>query len=99
MTILQCYAPTNEADDDKKDTFYEQLQDQINKTQKHDLLVVMGDFNAKVGSDNVRVERAIGKQGINTMNENGERLAELCMPSNLVIGGTIVAHKEIHKLT
>ena len=59
----------------------------------------MGDFNAKVGSDNVGVERSIGKQGINTMNENGERLAELCMLSNLVIGDTIFEHKEIHKLT
>jgi hypothetical protein len=99
MSVLQCYAPTNDAEAEIKDTFYEQLQDEIDKTPKHDLLIVMGDFNAKVGEDNVGVERAMGREGVDTMNENGERLAELCMQSNLIIGGTIFAHKEIHKLT
>ena len=52
MTIIQCYSPTNEADDDAKDAYYEALLAQVNKTPKHDLLLITGDQNAKVGNDN-----------------------------------------------
>ncbi|XP_071145396.1 craniofacial development protein 2-like [Mytilus edulis] len=59
----------------------------------------MGDMNAKVGSNNTHFERAIGNHGCGNMNENGERLAELCTTYNYVIGGTIFPHRNIHKLT
>ena len=47
LTIIQCYAPTNEAEDDAKDNFYEQLQTFLSKVPRHDM--VSGDLNAKVG--------------------------------------------------
>ena len=99
LTIIQCYAPTNEADDAVKDNWYEQLQAAIKNVPQHDMLIIMGDMNAKVGAENVGRERALGKHGCGKMNENGERLADFCLSNNCVIGGTIFPHKNIHKLT
>ncbi|XP_025085353.1 uncharacterized protein LOC112558855 [Pomacea canaliculata] len=99
MTLIQCYAPTNDSDDEAKDTFYDQLQAEVSAAPHHDLLIVMGDMNAKVGNDNTHVERAMGRHGCGCMNENGERLVELCTMYNLVIGGTLFPHRNVHKLT
>ena len=52
LTVIQCYSPTNTADEADKHNFYEQLQSEVAKTPKHDVLMVIGDLNAKVGSDN-----------------------------------------------
>ena len=52
LNVIQCYAPTNDADEDKKDTFYQQLQDVIDSKGNKDITIVMGDFNAKIGADN-----------------------------------------------
>ncbi|VDP52022.1 unnamed protein product [Schistosoma margrebowiei] len=59
----------------------------------------MGDFNAKVGTDNSGYEDFIGRHGLGERNENGERFANLCAFNKLVIGGTIFSHKRIHKTT
>ena len=59
----------------------------------------MGDLNAKVGSDNMYCDRAMGKHGYSTRNENGERLIDFCSMNNLVMGGTLFPHQDIHKLT
>ncbi|XP_035677191.1 uncharacterized protein LOC118416215 [Branchiostoma floridae] len=95
----QCYAPTNDAEDDIKDEWYEQVQREISKTPQHDMLIIMGDLNAKVGSDNSGREDAMGRHGCGSINDNGERLVDLCLSNRLVIGGTIFPHKTIHKLT
>ena len=99
ITIIQCYAPTNDSDEEDKEDFYSQLQAEVGKAPRHDLLVVMGDLNAKVGSDNTDYERVMGKHGMGTRNDNGERLVEFCAMNNLVIGGTLFTHRDIHKLT
>ncbi|VDP87569.1 unnamed protein product, partial [Schistosoma mattheei] len=52
MNIIQCYAPTNDSNDDIKDQFYERLQSIIEKCPRKDLTILMGDLNAKVGIDN-----------------------------------------------
>ncbi|XP_062609155.1 craniofacial development protein 2-like [Saccostrea cucullata] len=98
-TLIQCYAPTNDSNDEDKDNFYSQLQAETEKTPRHDLLIIMGDLNAKVGKDNTDYERVMGNQGVGNRNDNGERLVEFCAMNNLVIGGTLFTHPDIHKLT
>ena len=62
LTILQCYAPTSEAEEDVKDDFYEQLQ-RVSKIPQHDLLLITGGLNAKFGNDNTGREDAMGRHG------------------------------------
>ena len=98
-TIIQCYAPTNDSAETVKDEFYEQLQAEVNNIPGHDMKIIMGDMNAKVGLDNTGYNRTMGKHGCGTMNENGERLVEFCSMYDFVIGGTLFPHRDIHKLT
>ena len=97
--LLQCYAPTEAASSEDKDDFYGLLQQVTARFSRRDILIVSGDLNAKVGSDNRGHERVMGKHGIGEDNENGERLIDFCATNDLVIGGTLFAHKNIHKGT
>ena len=76
FTIIQCYAPTNDADEEDTDNFYERLQLTLNNTPKRDIKIVMGDLNAKIGNNNKNRERIMGKHSIGEMNENGLKLVE-----------------------
>nr|KAG5692954.1 hypothetical protein BaRGS_031532 [Batillaria attramentaria] len=99
LNIIQCYAPTNDAEEEKKDDFYQQLQTVIDRGGAKDMTILMGDFNAKIGSDNTGYENTMGTHGLGQMNENGERFADFCALNRLVIGGSIFPHKRIHKAT
>ncbi len=99
MTIIQVYGPTNVADEETKDEFYETLQAKINAVPKHDILLVTGDFNAVVGQTNAGHESIMGKHGCGIRSDNGQRLVDLCQENDLVIGGTLFPHKTIHKNT
>ena len=98
-TIIQIYAPTNEADPEDKEEFYEQLSKITEKVPRQDLLIVMGDANAKVGRENVGREDVMGKEGLGDRNENGDLFIDFCAQNELVIGGTLFKHKNIHKYT
>ena len=99
LSIIQCYAPTNDSNDRDKETFYEQLQGTFENVHRRDLLLVMGDLNAKVGSENLNCETVMGREGCGVQNDNGERLVEWCAFNNMIIGGTLFPHRNIHKLT
>ena len=99
LNIIQCYAPTNDAEEEKKDDFYQQLQAVLDRRGTKDITILMGDFNAKIGMDNTGYEDIMGTHGLGQMNENGERFADLCALNQLVIGGSIFPHKRIHKAT
>nr|KAG5696667.1 hypothetical protein BaRGS_023076 [Batillaria attramentaria] len=99
LNIIQCYAPTNDAEEEKKDDFYQQLQTVIDRGGAKDMTILMGDFNAKIGSDNTGYENTMGTHGLGQMNENGERFADFCALNQLVIGGSIFPHKRTHKAT
>nr|KAG5689139.1 hypothetical protein BaRGS_006347 [Batillaria attramentaria] len=99
LNIIQCYAPINDAEEEKKDDFYQQLQTVIDRGGAKDMTILMGDFNAKIGSDNTGYEDTMGTHGLGQMNENGERFADFCALNQLVIGGSIFPHKRIHKAT
>ena len=97
--VIVCYAPTESAKDEEKDTFYDELQASVNETPSHDVLLTMGDLNAKVGIDNQGKESTIGRQGLGDANDNGDRVTTFCQENRLVIGGTIFEHKNVHKET
>ena len=98
-TVILVYAPTNEASEETKTVYMEQLQAVIETVPKHDMLLVIGDFNAKVGADNAGYERVMGREGTGVMNDNGERLVNLCEVNRLIVTGTLFPHKLKHKLT
>ena len=95
--IVQCYAPTNDADKEAKEEFYQQLQEIVNQKKKKDILVLMGYLNAKTGSENDGREMCVRKEG--ETNENGELFSDFCGFKGLVIGGSLFPHKKIHKTT
>ena len=57
LHIIQCYAPTNDAEEEKKDDFYQQLQAVLDRKGTKDITILMGDFNAKIGMDTTRDTR------------------------------------------
>ena len=92
-TITQCYAPTNVAEDDAKEEFYNALQSMLDRAQRRDLKFLMGDLNAKVGENNTDKKLIMDKHGVGTRNQNGELFTSFCAFNDLVIGGTIFPHK------
>ena len=97
--MIACYAPTEDAEEEIKDEFYDQLEEEIRTTPRHDVLMVVGDLNARVGEENTGRERVMGTEGFGCINNNGERLSDLYVENNLVIGGTLFNHRNIHKTT
>ncbi|KAJ3587612.1 hypothetical protein NHX12_011209 [Muraenolepis orangiensis] len=85
--IIQCYAPSNDAVDDVKARFYDSLNHLLGRVGARDLIILMGDFNAKIGGRNEGYEEVMGKHGVGKMNDNGEMFVETCVNNNLVIGG------------
>ena len=72
------YVPTNDADEQTKEEFYGKLQEVSEQVHKHDMLNIIGDTNAKVGNLVNGLERVMGRHGMGTVNDNGERLKEFC---------------------
>ena len=99
MSVIQCYAPTNDGDEEDNNLFYEQLQAEIEEIPGHGVIIVMGDMNAKVGDDKLGVERTMGRHGWGTINNNCELLVDFCADNSMVIRGTLFPHPTTHKLT
>ena len=86
ITIIQVYAPTTIAENEIEQ-FYEDLQHLLELTPKKDVLVILGDWNAKVGSQEIK--GTTGKFGLGVQNEAGQRLIEFCQENKLFITNTI----------
>ena len=80
-------APTSNTEEAEVEWFYEKLQDLLELTPKKDVLFVIGDWNAKVGSQ--ETPGVTGKFGLGIRNEPGQRLIEFCQESALVIANTL----------
>ena len=74
IIVIQVYAPTSNAEEAEVEWFYEDLQDLVELTPKKDVLFVIGDWNAKVG--NQEIPGVTGKFGLGVQNEAGQRLTE-----------------------
>ena len=83
ITVIQAYAPTSNAEEAEVEWFYEDLQDLLELTPKQDVLFIIGDWNAKVGSQ--ETPGVTGKFGLGVRNEAGQRLIEFCQENALVI--------------
>ena len=86
-TVIQVYDPTNNAKEAEVERFYEDQQDLLELTPKKDVLVIIGDWNAKVGSQ--ETPGITGKFGLGMWNEAGQRPIEFCQENAVVIANTI----------
>ena len=84
ITVIQVYAPTSNTEDTEVERFYEDLQDLLELTPQKDVLFIIGDWNAEVGS-----QETPGKFGLGIWNEAGQRLIEFCQENALVIANTL----------
>ena len=87
IMVIQAYAPTSNAEEAEVEQFYEDLQDLLELTPKEDVLFIIGDWNAKVGSQ--ETPEVMGKFGLGVQNEAGQRLTEFCQENALVIANTL----------
>ena len=87
ITVIQVYAPTSNAEEAEVEQFYDDLQDLLELTPKKDVLFIIGDWNAKVGSQ--ETPGVTGKFGFGVRNEAGQRLIEFFQENGLVIANTL----------
>ena len=87
ITVIQVYAPTSNAEEAEVEWFYEDLQDLLELTPKKDVFFIIGDGNAKVGSQ--ETPGVTGKLGLEMQNEAGQKLIEFCQENSLVIANTL----------
>ena len=87
ITVIQVYAPTSNTEEAEVERFYEDLQDPVELTPKNDVLFIIGDWNAKVGSQ--ETPGVTGNFGLGMRNEAGQRLIEFCQEHALVIANTV----------
>ena len=88
-TIVSVYAPTMTNPDDIKDKFYEDLDSIITSTPNSDKLIILGDFNARVGRDHHSWKGVLGVHGIGNCNSNGLLLLRTCTEHELLLTNTI----------
>ena len=87
ITVIQVYVPTSNAEETEVERFYEDLQDLLELTPPKNVLFIIRDWNAKVGSQ--ETPRVTGKFGLGMQNEAGQRLIEFCRENALVIANTL----------
>ena len=87
ITVIQVYAPSSNAEETEVEQFYEDLKDLLELTPNKDVLFIIGDWNAKVGSQETPGET--GTFGLGMWNEAGQRLIEFCQKNALVIANTL----------
>ena len=86
IIIIQVYGPTTDADSDDIDSFYEKVDAAMSQCKSQDVVLVMGDSNAKVGQG--KEEDIVGPHGLGTRNERGEMLVNWCKGNDLMITNT-----------
>ena len=100
LTVIQVYAPTNDAIDAVKDAFYAELQTQLDDVPHSHTLIFMGDFNAQLGNDAEQWGGSIGRFGLpSQVTNNGQRLLDLCTSNGLVVTDTMFQHRQVHLQT
>ena len=97
VTVIQAYAPTSNAEEAEVEQFYEDLQDFLELIPPKDILFIIGDWNAKVGSQ--EIHGVTGKFSLGIQNEAGQRLIEFCLENALVIANTLLNNTRLYTCT
>ena len=87
ITVVQVYAPTSNAEEAEVEWFYEDLQDILELIPKKGVLLTIGDWNAKVGSQGT--PGVTGKFSLEVRNDAGQRLIEFCQENTLITANTL----------
>lgn len=98
-TLICAYAPTLTSSTEVKDKFYDELSTAIKKVAAKDALYILGDFNARVGADHDSWPSCLGHFGTGKMNDNGQRLLELCCHHDLCVSNTFFSTKPQHRVS
>jgi hypothetical protein len=94
--VLNVHAPTEDKTDDLKGSSYEELERVFHKFPKYHMKILLGDFNAKVGKEDI-CKPTIGNESFNEIsNDNGGRLVNFSTPKNLKVKSTMFPHRNIH---
>ena len=88
ITVIQIYAPSSNVEEVEVERFYEDLQDLLEWTPKKDILFIIGDWDAKVGSQ--EIPGVTGKFGLRVQNETAQRLTEFCQENTLITANTLL---------
>ena len=99
VTLVSVYAPTLSSTPEVKDAFYENLSSIIKNIPDKEQLVLLGDFNARVGANHDSWPTCLGPFGVGKINENGQRLLEVCTYYNLCISNSYFQTKPQHKVS
>ena len=95
IIVIKAYATTSNAEEAEVEWFYEDLQDLLELTPPKDVLFIIGDWNAKVGSQ--EIPGVTGKFGFGVQNEAGQKLIEFCQENTMAIANTLFQqHKRRH---
>ena len=90
ITVIQVYVPTTNAKEADVEWFYEDLQDPLELTPKRDVIFIIGNWNAKVGSQEIQAVTGVtGNFGLGVQNEVEQRLTEFCQENTLVLTNTL----------
>jgi len=97
--VVNVHAPSGEKSEELKDSFYEELEHVFNHFPKYHMKILLGDFNAKVGRENI-FKPTIGQESLHQdSNDNGVGLVNFATSKNLVVKNTLFPHWNIHKYT
>ena len=99
VSLISAYVPTLASTAEAKDKFYDDLSSAIRRIPDRELLFVAGDFNSRVGVDHNSWPTCLGQFGIGKMNENGQRLLEICCHHGLCVSNTFFNTKPQHRFS
>ena len=99
IIVLNVHASSEDKSDDSKDILYEELERVFDHFPRYHMKILLGDFNTKVGRENI-FKPTIGIESLHQdSNDNGIRIVKYATSKNLVVKGTMFPHRNIHKYT
>jgi hypothetical protein len=97
IIALNVHAPTEDKDDDIKDSFYEELEQVFDQFPMYHMKILLGDFNAKVGREDIFKPIICNESLHEASNDNGVRVVNFATSTNLIVKSTTSPHRDIHK--